>query len=408
MFRPSPYSSFLRASGLVAFGGAINSIAIPLIAVNFLGVSGFELGVIVSVEQVAWLVIGLPAGVFIDRWMRTRVLFAALLGRAFFIGLVPLALWLDLLTPRVLIGLGLIVGVFEVFFGVVQSAMLPALAPATGLAQASARVNAFRTASGLSGGAAVGPIVAVVGAPAALLVDATCCLAASAIVSRIDGAGGHSAPRSPFCRELAEGVRLVFGNPLLRTLTLGTMSFNFFMGAEYVLSFLFLRSLDVPASLYGVLFGFSGIGALAGSFAMPRVLRHWSDARLWRFFLVLGPSTGLMIPLAQRRFGLVAFALGSFALAFSVAISSTIGYAARQSVCPPELLGRTGSVVSVLTWGIIPVGALLGGWLGDFLGARGAIAAVAVGFFVEPLFIRFTSVWGRDQFVAPDLVRARR
>jgi hypothetical protein len=379
--------------GVNAFGSALTEVALPVIALFTAHASAVELGVLISIEQVAWLCFGLVAGVWVDRWPRRRVLVAADLGRALLIGTVPVAAWAGVLHVWLLLAVGLLVGVCNVFGGVAHSALVPDIVDRAGLVGANARINATATASSLSGSAVVGPVVAFLGAPVALAADAVSFLASAVLLRGIRVAPAPRPERTHFRRELADGIRLVLGEPLFRTLTLGSAAFNACAAAQYVLGFLFLRDLHTPKAWYGVLLAAGGLGALLGSAAVPRLTGRWSGATVWRVALVAGPVVGLLVPLAQPGPGLLAYALGTFGLCAAVAITSIIGFSARQAVCPPELLGRVSATSRMVTWGVIPLAATAGGWLGGAIGVRATLWIVAIFYFAEPLIIRTTQLW---------------
>lgn len=383
-----------------AFGTALTEIALPLLALFVVDVSAVQLGAVVAVEQVGWLLFGLVAGVWVDRWPRIRVLIVADLGRAALITVLPLAYWLGHLNLWLLLLVGLLSGVGNVFSGVAHAAVVPEIVERDALIDANARINTVDTASGLSGAAIVGPLVALLGAPAALAVDAATYLASAVLLRGVttkvpDNSSTPvklAAPRH-FRRELTDGVAIVARDPLFRTLTLGSAAFNACVAAQYVLGFLFLRELGTPPGFFGILLAAGGVGGLLGSLAVPRLSTRFGEATVWRVALVAGPTIGLLVPLARPGLGLTAFAVGSFGLTAAVAISSIIGFSVRQALCPPALLGRVAATTRMVTWGLIPIAATAGGWLGSTIGIRPALIVIAGCFFLEPVVIRLTSIW---------------
>lgn len=387
--------------GVSSFGNALTEVALPLLALFVVGVSPTQLGFVVAVEQVAWLLLGLFAGVWVDRWPRRTVLVASDLGRAILISVLPVAYLLGQLHYWLLLVVGLGIGVGNVFGIVAHSAVVPEIVQRDKFIDANARINALDTASNLSGSALVGPLVAFVGAPIALAVDAVSFLGSSLLVRGLRMPGPATEPAvedalptsSKFRRELTDGVRIVVTDPLFRTLTLGSAAFNAAVAAEYVLSLLFLKELDTPTALYGALLAAGGVGALVGSVLVPRLSARWGEGRVWRTALVAGPVLGLAVPLAQPGLGLIAFALGSFGLTAAVAITGIISFSLRQALCPAGLMGRVAATTRMITWGVIPLAAVGGGWLGGVLGIRPALWIVAACLFAEPLIIRVTRVW---------------
>lgn len=382
------------AVAVSSFGSALTEVALPLIALFVVGVSSFELGALVSIEQVAWLLFGLVAGVWVDRWSRRMVLIATDACRALLVAVVPIAVWTGTVRIWLLLVVGLLVGICNVFAGVASAAILPEVVEKADLVAANSRVNATSTAASLSGSGAAGPVVGLLGAPAALVVDAVSFVASAALVSRVHVSRPASAPAtSPFRRQLADGVRLVVTEPLFRALTLGSAAYNMCVAAQYVTTFLFLRELHTPKIWYGPLLAAGGLGGLAGSAILPRLSRRWSEASIWRAALLWGPVAGLCVPLAEPGLGLVPFVVGIFGLCAAVAISSIIGFSARQAMCPPDSLGRVAATTRMITWGVIPIGAMLGGWSAGTIGPRATLWVVAGLFFAEPLIMRLTKMW---------------
>lgn len=389
--------------GVNAFGSALTNVALPLIALFTAHASALQLGALIGIDQVAWLCFGLVAGVWVDRWSRRGVLVVANLGRALLIGAVPVVVWTGTLDIWVLFAIGLLTGGCTVFGDVAYTALVPQIVERAALVDANAKINVADTAAGLSGSVVVGPIVAFLGAPVALAVDAVTFLVAAVLLRGIRAVPTPRPERAHFRRELVDGIRLVVGEPLFRTLTLGSAVFNACAAAQYVLGFLFLRDLHTPKAWYGILLAAGGVGALLGSAALPRLTRRVPAATVWRAALVAGPAVGLLVPLARPGLGLIAYAAGTFGLAAAVAITSIIGFSARQATCPPELLARAAATTRMLTWGVIPLAATAGGWLGGVLGIRAVLWIVAGCYFAEPLIIRATGVWHWSELATGDL-----
>jgi Na+/melibiose symporter-like transporter len=385
--------------GVNSFGSALTNVALPLIALFSAGASAFELGALISIEQVAWLVFGLIAGVWVDRWTRRAVVVSTNLARAILIGLIPLALWTDQLQLWMLFAIGLLVGVCQVFGDVAHSAIVPEIVDQAGLVGANARINLTDTASGLSGSAVVGPIVALLGAPVALVIDAISFLLSAVLLRGVRVKQAAPPERAEFRREVTEGLAFVARDPLFRTITLGSMAFNACTAAQYVLGFVFLRDLHTPKAWFGILIAAGGVGALLGSAAVPALVRRWPDATVWHFGLVAGPAIGVVVPLAHPGLGLLPYALGTFGLGAAVAVTSIIGFSARQALCPPGMLGRVSATTRVATWGIIPVAAIAGGWLAGMIGVRATLWVIAGLYFAEPLIIRCSRIWHWATFV---------
>ncbi len=382
--------------GVSAFGNALTEVALPLLALLVVEASPTQLGAVIAVDQVAWLGLGLFAGVWVDRWPRRTVLILSDLGRGVLVAVLPVTYLLGGLSLGVLLVVGLLVGIGNVFAGTAAAAIVPEVVERQHLVRANARITTVDTATGLSGSAVVGPLVAVLGAPVALAVDAASFLASALLLRGLRTPRrvvDVAAPAPHFRRELVEGVRVVLTDPRFRALTLGTAAFNVCVAGQYVLGLLLLRELGTPVVLYGVLLAAAGVGALLGAALVSRLSAGWGEARVWRTAVVLGPVVGLLVPLTQPGPGLLAYVVGTAGLAAAVCVSSVIGFSLRQAVCPPALLGRVSATTRMITWGLIPAAAVGAGALGGLVGVRPALGVVAVLFFAEPLILRATRLW---------------
>ncbi|WP_165970190.1 MFS transporter [Nonomuraea terrae] len=163
---------FAWANGVTQLGTQITLVALPLTAVFVLDAGAFELGVLSAVQTAAFLLVGLPAGVWVDRWRRRPVLVRAELVRGVALATVPAAAWLDALTLPHLYAVALVLGVGTVFFDVAQMSFLPAIVPVERLERANGRLEGTRQVPVLAGPGVGGWLVAAVTAPFALLADA--------------------------------------------------------------------------------------------------------------------------------------------------------------------------------------------------------------------------------------------
>ncbi|MFI7609840.1 MFS transporter [Nonomuraea terrae] len=368
---------FTWANAVTQLGTQVTVVALPLTAVLVLDAGAFELGVLSAVQTVAFLLVGLPAGVWVDRWRRRPVLVWSELVRGVALLTVPAAACLGALPLPHLYAVALVLGVGTVFFDVAQMSFLPAIVPKEQLERANGRLEATRQVSVLAGPGLGGWLVAALTAPFALLADAVAYLGSAALVSGVRAVepsrdGGKGGLRA----QVAEGMAFVLREPVLRRVAAGGALTRVALGVCAVGYLLYLVvELRVATAGYGLLLSAAAVGALAGAALASRVTwRHGVGPTLYGSALLTvvlhlpGAATGpgwrlLIFPVASAL-------AGAAATVFNVA---QLSY--RQRITPERMLGRVHASMRFLMWGAMPLGGLAGGALGEWLGGQGVFAA---------------------------------
>ena len=149
---------------------------------------------------------------------------------------------------------------------------------------------------------------------------------------------------------------------------------NLFGGMATALEIIFLvRVLHVRPAEVGLLIAVASLGGVAGGVLSGRLTRLIGSARIiWFSMLVLGLPQ-LLIPLAEPGWLVALFLVGFAAFAFSAVVYNVAQVSYRQAICPPRLLGRMNAAVRWVVWGTLPLGGLLGGALGTWLGVRATL-----------------------------------
>jgi predicted MFS family arabinose efflux permease len=355
-------------------GTAVTMVALPLIALQTLRASVLQVGALVTLGEVAWPLVGLPAGVLADRWARRRVAVVCDLARMGLIGTVPVATALGHLTLVHLYLVALLVGGFTVFFEVSSQALLPEVVGPEGLSNANARLYASQATAQMAGPPLGGVLVQWLTAPFALVVDTVSYAVSAACLGRLRApARRHAGRRAPALHELRDGLRAVFAAPTLRALTLCSAHANLFLGMLQAVIVVFLvRTLGMSASGVGVVLGVGSFGALLGAAVSPHLERTLGVRATLGVVFPASVAMGLLVPLAHLR-GAALVAIGYLGMNLGVVVFSVVGATLRQRVCPPELMGRMVASTRVLSWGSLPVGGVLGGALGQAAGPRTAL-----------------------------------
>ncbi len=380
------------------FGSGITGIALPLTAVLVLAATPTQMGILGALDGVAVLVIGLLAGVWVDLVRRRPLLIAADLGRAFFLGTIPLAALLGVLGIGQLYVVAALAGMLTVLFNVAHSAFLPSLIPRGSLVEANSKLAMSDSLAEIGGPAVAGPLVQLISAAFALFFDAlsflfsACCLG---LIHMPEPPPIAIEQRKSIWSDLVEGLRLVLKNPLLRALagSAGTFSlFGNFIGALYALYV--IRQVGAPPIFLGFLVATGGVSALVGALMAERVVRRFGPGMTVGMGLFMYGATGLLIPLAG---GSVVLALSLLFLSqligdASVSIYLIAEVSLRQSLVPANVLGRTNASMQFLSQGLAPPGALLAGILGGMIGLRLTILIGVLGVMLAGIWLLLSPV----------------
>ena len=395
------HADFLRLWGaqtVSQFGSQITLLALPLAAIVTLDATPFEVALLGALEYLPFLLVTLPAGVWVDRLRRRPLLIAADFGRALVLVSVPLAWAFDALTIWQLFAVGLATGTLTVLFDVAYVPYIASLVERDELVDANSKMEITRSTAQAAGPGLGGALVQLLGAPLALIADAISFAVSGLLASRIRAAETRpsedpAASRSTR-RELAEGLRYVLGHPYFRPIMATTAASNFFGSAIWgpLLLLYGVRVLDLSPATIGLTLAIGNIGVLAGAFLVRPISERLGIGRTIAGSAILFGPVVLLIPLAPKSQP-VPLIIASLAIAgfggvvFNVTIRSLV-----QAITPNRLLGRTTSVIRMIVWGVIPLGTLLGGVLASTIGIRGAIWAGAIGASLAALPVLLSQV----------------
>jgi MFS family permease len=379
-----PFRHLYAASLVENLGYQVGYLAVPVLAVSALAASPGQVGLLAMLATAAFLLVGLPAGVWIDRWPRRAVLVTADLVRAALYASIPLAWWADRLTIGQLYAVVLLAGVATVFGDVAAQSFLPELVGRDRLVAANSLLMTTNATIQIGGRGGGGLLVQWLGAPATLALNGlTHLLAAFALIRVRPPAGTRGAGRASaggFGRQLGEGVRHVLGSPVLRPLAVSLSGINLTVNLmTTMLPVVFLRDLGLGAGPLGLFLGVGGVGALLGAVtARPLAARIGHGRALWLPGLLVAPA-GVLVALVDNGAALWLAGFGWLALAWRTGIGNVIGVSLRQRVTPDHLLGRMNATFRFLLTGAIAVGAGLAGLLGQYADARTSLWVGAIG-----------------------------
>src|SRR3954452_20738721 len=371
LWRHRDFRHLWAAETVSQVGTNITLIALPVLAVTLLHATPLEMGVLAALETAAFLLIGLPAGAWVDRWRRTRVLVVNDIVRAVALATLPVAYLLDALSLWQLFLVAAVTGTATVFFDVAYQSYLPTLVDPDQIVDGNGKLESSRAVAQVAGPGVTGVLLQVLGAPLLIAADAVSFLLSALFIGRIRHVDTvpDRADRRPLRAEIAEGLGFVVRHPLLRRIVACTGTANLASSIGNALLVLFaLRELGLSESTLGIVFAAGSVGGLVGAVTAARFARWVGEGRAIPLSaLILMPFTAL-VPLSVLGAPTVLLALGWFGASWAVVADIITQVSFRQLLCPPHLLGRMNASVRFIVYGTMPLGGLLGGVLGSTIG----------------------------------------
>ncbi|MCU0498633.1 MAG: MFS transporter [Anaerolineae bacterium] len=374
------------------FGSHITRDALPLIAVITLAAAPEELGLLVAIQSAPVLLLGLFAGVIVDRYPRRPILILTDLMRLAVILSIPIAALTGRLSMTLLYLVAPLMAILGLLFDTAYRAILPALIPRERLVEGNTKLSMTEALSEIGGPALTGVLVQIVTAPFALVFDAISYGLGIVFVSRIRTVESIT-PRETDSRvwdEIRAGFRQILTTPILRVLILSSAFrafFGSFIGTLY--SFYLLRALGFTPALLGVLISFGGIGALLGAGSAAFLAKRFGTAVTLIGSIAIGSLLNLLIPLAGGQLW-IAFVLLACAQVFGDLAWTIYGIhelSLRQAITPDQLLGRVNATAGFLAGGIAPLGALVAGGLAGWIGAQLTLVIAAFGIIAASVWV---------------------
>lgn len=364
--------------------------ATPIVAVLTLGMAEGETGVLQTALTMPFVIFSIPAGLLADRTSRRFLMAGAEALRAAALAAILLLLWLGALNLPLLALLGFTAVCGTVAYSVAAPALVPSLVAPELLSAANARIELARTIAFAGGPALGGALVGWLGAAPAFGCAALLSFTAVVLLAGIyEPARGKAPVRHPL-QDIREGMAFIFKHPLLRPVFVTQFIFN--TGSFLVLAIFVpyaVRHLQLSATGVGTTLTMYGIGMVIGALLATRVMSRLAFGTV----IGLGPVSGFaasivmalttLIPSAPLA-GLSFFLLGVGPILWVISTTTL-----RQSVTPPELLGRV-SAINIMSYGARPLGSALGAIVGGFYGAETCLY-LAIAIFAAQTLVILTS-----------------
>jgi MFS family permease len=396
---PTGFRPLWLAHSISEIGSQITLVALPVTAAVVFGATPVQMGILTAAGLVPYPVLAMPAGVWVDRLDRRRVMIWSDVARLVLLGTIPLAAAAHVLSLTQLYVVALLAGAFTVLFDIARTSFLPAFVPAHALVPANMRMGLSTSVAGVAGPGLGGMLVPLLTAPIAIAVDAVSFGFSALLLGRVKGGspatGAPVRRRDGLLREVAEGLRYVMHHPVLRTSALAIGVANFFGFVTVSVTIIYAtRTLGIAVGLLGWLIAAGGVGAVIGSLLAHPLARRFGLGKasvVGLAMFALGPS---LLPLAtgSDRQSLVLFAGGQFIIGAGIAILDINVLSLRQAITPDRLQGRTGASIRMVQWGTKSLGALAGGVLGAEIGLRSTLWVAVGGGLIGVLWMALSPV----------------
>jgi MFS family permease len=397
LWRHTDFLKLWSAETVSQFGTQISQLALPLAAIDVLDASAFEVATLTTVEFLPFLLVSLPAGVWVDRLPRRPILIAGDLGRAALLASIPIAYELDALTIWQLYGVGFFVGIATVFFDVAYQSYLPSLVERRQIIDGNSKLEISRSAAQTGGPGLAGVLIGLLKAPPAILIDAVSFLASGLFILGIrkkETSLTERAPRRKMRIELREGLSYVLRHPYLKNIAACTALFNFFGTLGFAILLVFARrELHLSPAAIGVAFTIGNLGAMVAAFTANRISGRLGVGRTIILSSVIGGPVFLIIPFAPHGNTALAVLVPALIVGtFAGVVYNIVQLSLRQAITPERIQGRMNSVMRFIVWGTIPVGSFTGGVLASVIGLKTTLVVGGVGCSLAFLPVLFSPV----------------
>ena len=379
------------------FGSQISQLAIPLLALIELHATTFEFAVLGVLGFMPFIIFALPAGVWVDRLRRRSILIVGDASRAALLALIPILWFAGVLQIWQLFAIQFVIGIFTVFFDVAYQSYLPSLIEREDLVDGNSKLQLTVSVAQVAGPSTAGVLIGAITAPYAIVVDAVSFVISS--VFMITMQHRESVPEPPadghpkMWPQVKEGLRWVVGHRWLRAIAADTGTANFF-GSLYITVLLVyaVRTLHFSAFELGFMFAVASCGSIAGALLANRLRLRIGvgPAIVWTSVMFCVPA--LIFPAAPHAYALPLFMLAQAIIGFGGVAYNITQVSLRQAITPERLQGRMNAAMRWIVWGTIPLGALLGGTLGQWVGLHAALWVGALGSLTGFLPVALTSV----------------
>ena len=414
-FRPKQRRSFLINQAFALFwtgqtvstlGAQVTAFAVPLLAAITLHASSFQMGLLRAAEFAPFLVFTLPAGVWADLGIRRWLMIATCLVRGAFITIVPVAVLFGWLHLGVLYLVMFVMGSLKVVFEMAYQTYVPEIVERDKLVNANSKIMMSYALGQSTGPGLGGLMVELLGAPMAVLADASTYFLSAICLFKIKHQEIRARHRrGNILQQIADGFRYVGEEQHIRSLVCLITANNFFLNALMAILVLYAtRALSLRPGVFGMTVSFGGIGAVMGAFGAERLGRWFGPGPFVIWSTILAALAAFCFPLVNtgNLAGVIGLAIAYFVLSAGGSAVTVFAWTIRQTLTPSPMLGRMNGAFRFIVTGIMPFGAFFGGWLGESIGIRATLVVCAFGLLIASGLSRFSPLQALKSLSAAD------
>ena len=382
VFRQKDFRRLWTSATITTFGSQITNLALPLTAALLLHASSWEMGVLIALEVLPFGLLGLFAGVWIDRGSKLRIVIASEVGRGVALLIVPLAAFTDWLSMPVLYAAGFAIGAGNAIGGAAAQVLMTQMVGRDKLIEANSRIVLGENAAQLTGPGLAGWLIQVFTAPFAIMIDALTFFGSALLLRGIrDVPVAPPHPDRNMWREIGEGLKLVWHNRVLRSLawTIAIWQLLHHMQAAVLILFA-TRQLQMSPGMIGAAFVVAGFGCFVAALCAERFGERFGVGPMIVYGFVGTGAAWVVISLIASTgwSATITFGAALFVFDFSATLFGIHYMSLRQAITPDALLGRMTATMRFLALVAAPFGALFGGALGEWIGLSGTLLVVGV------------------------------
>jgi MFS family permease len=374
LWRDGEFLKLWAGQGISEIGSQVSVLALPTVAILLLGATPFQVGLLAAFESLAFPVLGLVAGVYVDRLRRRPIMIVCDLGRLIALSSVPIAFIFNVLAMPQLYVVALVTGVGTVFFDVAYQSYLPALIPRPDLVEGNTKLQVTSSVAQMAGPALAGILIQLIGPARAVVVDAASFLVSVGSLWWIRRPEPSPRPeaesgRGGFRSEMWEGIRFVFGNSTIWKIAGSTSTSNLGGNIFFAVYLIFAyRVLHLSPGTVGFIFGVGAAGGLLGALIASWIARHIGLGPTLFVSIVSGGMAAILVPIAQFGWTVPLLLVSTLIASFTNPVYNINQVSLRQAITPDRVQGRMNATVRTVIWGTMPIGAFIGGVIGSTYG----------------------------------------
>jgi predicted MFS family arabinose efflux permease len=392
LLRQRNFALFWTGESVSEVGNSVTIVVMPLVAIDVLHASTFVVTVLTAMIWLPWLIIGVPAGAWIDRLPPRPVMLVCDAVSLAALASVPVANWLGALTIGQLIAVALVLGTSTVFFRTAYNVLLPGIVDEADITEGNAKLMGSREVAQIGGPSIGGFVAQALGPVAGMLADAIS-FGVSFVCLTTIRRPHQQQDKDTASGGMLDGLRFAFRDPYLRAITMFSSTANLALtGVDALLIVFLVRTIGLSSGAAGLIVAGSGVGGVTGALVARRLGRRFGTARAMLVADAGGLTFALLLPLAHAGPALAFAVVANVVCAGGIVAGNVFAVSFMQTYVPPEMLGRVSSSTYSVGFAMMPAGALIAGGLATALGVRGAlwvlsglIAAAGLMYLTTPL-----------------------